>query len=821
MILAWIAVSSFCLCRAAELAAPAAKDEPVRPPRQQLKPDRLVADNVFLYISTPDLRKARTAFERTAFRALLKEDDIAQPLLETSGHLRDAYVRGDGTRSEAELRRRGDEVDLVQRILPLLDGQIALAMEGDPTSLEQLANGVPPRFLLVASLPPGEEGERRVHDIQTYLDRHRAAQGVDAHYIDREDRVGSYDIVRIENPDLHLVETWAFVENLFVYGQGKRIVEDAIDRFMKNSAGSLARHAGYQSVYDQVGRDERGDAPLYVQMDIRPLGNVLANLSPVLQAAFQAKAETLEATRPHMALGMFIADGENAPIREKVFMRTNPDAVQKKYGACNAASARFVQGDAIYFRAEQGCVADVYTAFLDGLKRSGVEGKDAQFNEYLRSALGVVNMQGAPAAAEQPDVRDGIVAKLGVLKGEMSIFLSYVAQPTRKMDQLSDYMEMLQPVFCLELNSDDPAAETGLRNTLNSIQQQTGQEYVQTGAGNAVINYQRGCAPREERASSTPNGLFTNLLTAEGDVSKFPFFAAHATVALDTEAGRPRKFLLLSDSLNAIKKAVQQVQPQYMRSSLAEDPRFKDLGKSFRESRFSMSYLDLPRLMTAYNTELPKIAKSKLLSRNLLEKVPSMATMKEHVFPMGWASTYLVEPAGVLTECASPLGNLPLVGLIGTVSWPTIVAQRQKAVSDEVDEKFKRIMLAMHLYAADFDRFPPQVSDLYNYAKKDLKLFESPFKRGALKTATDLDNPDLTNLIYVPSHSLQDLGTDILLYEKEPTRLIRSNDGYKLFYHVLTIDGKKSALPRSALERLLTGKLEIRTSNVTETPKER
>ena len=179
------------------------KKEDSSPARQQLKPDRLISDNAFLYLSTPDFKRSRAAFERSAFRGLLREDEVAQPLALTYATLRDSYVRGDGTRSESETRRRSDEVDLLMRLSPLLEGAVALAIEGDAASINNLTNGVLPRFLLVASLAPGEEGEKRHQEIEAILEKHRSSQGVDGKFKDTDDRIGNYDVVRIENSELN------------------------------------------------------------------------------------------------------------------------------------------------------------------------------------------------------------------------------------------------------------------------------------------------------------------------------------------------------------------------------------------------------------------------------------------------------------------------------------------------------------------------------------------------------------------------------------------------------------------------------------------
>jgi len=780
------------------------KKEDSSPARQQLKPDRLISDNAFLYLSTPDFKRSRAAFERSAFRGLLREDEVAQPLALTYATLRDSYVRGDGTRSESETRRRSDEVDLLMRLSPLLEGAVALAIEGDAASINNLTNGVLPRFLLVASLAPGEEGEKRHQEIEAILEKHRSSQGVDGKFKDTDDRIGNYDVVRIENSELKLYEGWAFVENLFVYGQGKRVVEDAIERFTKNSTGSLARHAGYQSVYDQVGRDDKGDASVYLQIDTRPLVTQLALSYPWLKNVLDPKLGALEANRPHFGMGVFVADGENAAIREKMFLRMAKEALPKKRTPCTNVTARFAQSDTIFYSGSQMNIVDVYTDLLAALKADG--DKDAALQEKLKQAFGVQN------AAD-------VQSKLDLFKGEVGMLLSYVPQPNLKMDTLTDYLDVLQPVYILELDADNAVADTTLKTLLTTIQAQTGHEYIQTTAGTTSVFYQKGAAPREDKASALPNGLIANLLKVDPENVKIPFFAAYARVDIDLEAGRQRRFLLLSDHLNALRKAAQQSQAQHSRTTLAEEKKFKDLAKLFRESRTSISYLELSRLLEVYTVELPKLSKSGLIGRDTLQDMPSPNALRDHLFPMAWASTVITDPEGLLIECSSPLGNLPMAGVIGSVAWPAIVSQRQKAISEEVDENFKKIMLALHLYAADFDRFPPQLSDLFNYVKKDLKVFESPFRRGAAKGPQDIDNPDLTNIVYVPYRSWNDLGEDILIYEKEPTKLMKTRDGHRLFHHVLTLDGKNRPKPKASLERSLAGKVDLPSTNVVDTPK--
>ena len=91
---------------------------------------------------------------------------------------------------------------------------------------------------------------------------------------------------------------------------------------------------------------------------------------------------------------------------------------------------------------------------------------------------------------------------------------------------------------------------------------------------------------------------------------------------------------------------------------------------------------------------------------------------------------------------------------------------------------------------------------------KRIGLFESPFNRGAIQAPQDVDNPDLTNMVYVPSHSLQDLGNEILMCEKQPTRLEKDigTGNWKLVHHVLQVDGRVRGMTKAALERTLQNK---------------
>jgi hypothetical protein len=791
--------------------------EPPRAARQQLKPERLVSETSFLYVTTPDLRKARAAFERSAFRGVLGEEEVSGPLTAALGKLREAYVRGDGTRSEADMRRRSNEADLLARVMPLLDGQVALAMDGDLTGV--ISGGTLPRFLLVVGLPPGEEGENRQRELAAIMEKHRALQCMDPRYRDFEERVGAYDLVRIENGDLAAFEAWGFVENLFLYGQGKRVLEEAVERFaVKNGQGTLALHQGYQDAYREVGQDQRTDALVYLQADVRPMLKPLAATWSVAEAMLQ---RVHEAPQPQFALGMYIGDGEQAAIREKIVARLNKGALSRGGARCDGVSARFAANETLFFQAVQTSGVELYKA-LAGKKKAAdekpaekAEDKAAEKTEAVKSRDWASSLSQALKAANE----DELLAKLAVFKGEAAVFMSYVPQPNLKVEAPADLLAALQPVFALELDRENAQADKQVETMLADVRAAIKREFLEITSGGAKVYYQQGADPREAPKGGGV-GLF-HTSAQPGAEDKLAFFAAYARMDVEAEPGKTRKFLLLSDSLDALRTAVLQAQAKYAHSSLADNKDYKERTKAFREARTLISYVDLRQAVNLYGDLLPSLASKEVQGDEM--QLPSPTALRAHVFAMAWAATIVEDPEQLVVECASPFGNLPLLGVATAVTWPTIVHRQRQAVSEEMDEKFRRLTLALNLYAADFSRFPPQLSDLHpNYLKGDmeLKVFESPFKRGAVKTPQDADNPEATNLVYMPGRSLYDLGTDILVYEKEPTKLASTRDN-RLYHHVLFVDPtlamtRRGWLTKRQLDRLLAGKAELPTEATAE-----
>ncbi|HYF49813.1 MAG TPA: hypothetical protein VEJ63_10430, partial [Planctomycetota bacterium] len=431
-----------------EQPAEPAKDKPKRV-WQQLRPERLVSEDTFLFVGTPDMTRLKAAFERTALNGLLNEEEIRNPVIATFAKLRDAYIKGDNLRNDSETRRRTDEINLLQRMLPLLDGQVAIAIDAQSQQGNRL-----PKFLFIASMP----NEDRQRELETMFDKYRFSQTTDPRYRDINDRVGQYDVYKMENSEIGLHEAWGFVENLFVYGQGEKIVEEAIERYtIKNGAGTLSLNQGYQGAFKEVGRDEKGESLVYLQADVRALLKSAPMFAPMMKVLNDANAAAaLDAARPHIAVGLQIGDGANAPIRERILFRLPKEVLPgRPPESFRSAAAKFAQNDTLYFTSFQLNVGEMY-------KSAGFKGfaKGSRLMDWAKDLTGAAN------EAE-------IVSKLEMFKGECAYFMNYVPQATPRFESVQDVFETFQLVIAVELDRD--LNEVAFKNLMNNIEKGTKQ----------------------------------------------------------------------------------------------------------------------------------------------------------------------------------------------------------------------------------------------------------------------------------------------------------------------------------------------------------
>ena len=135
-----------------------------------------------------------------------------------------------------------------------------------------------------------------------------------------------------------------------------------------------------------------------------------------------------------------------------------------------------------------------------------------------------------------------------------------------------------------------------------------------------------------------------------------------------------------------------------------------------------------------------------------------------------------VEDNALVVEAASSVGFVPLMVALKGVG--RIGAAEKIGVDPEVRQlragKLVRIGVGLHLYAADFDRFPLKLSELHATYVPDLETFEINHRETKIRTGPDIDTK--SDFLYISGLSLTDVADRILVYER---RL--DVDGYRWF----------------------------------------
>lgn len=775
--------------------AGAAEGEPQPEPVKVVKklaPDQLISDKSVFYIHTPNFSKAKKAFMRSAFYGLLSEEDVQKELKDTLKRLRESYIKGDGARTDFELGRRSSEMDMLTILLDkYVEEHVAFAVDV-PSPVEKGAEAQP-RFLLAISLPQNEDAENKRFALNDQMERFASTMDP-ARFKDNSVKVGDYTIQEMRCQDLALEESWCFVENLFLYGQGKSVVADAVRNYVDNrSKGTLSQHDGYHAATSRVGNG----AQVYLQIDASEQIKIGLEKNPLLGMYMAELSKAVEQHRPQLALGVQVGEGEGAAIKEKLLLRMPR---QQAPPACKNISAYLCSNDVVLYHARQGSLAEMFKPVIKYTQQRGDDGQPGLYSGFLPElmrALGVAN-------------EDELGKALEPFQGELGMFVNYL--PGESLEK--KFQDVFQAVFVCEIKRTDLAAAT---DTLERLKRSTRLDYKKISFQGEEIWYQFGAKPDEAQRGGRTQPLLDPLLQ-QGDRTDVrpegsPFFTAYALVKVvpTTPGEQERQFVLFSDNLQALQKAVQQ--SKLAKQTLIERKEFKELSAGFSDSRYALTFVDLPRFSDAlYHTIFPAMAKAGVVGRKFFNQLPSDSTVRVHLSPMAWASSAPNE--GDLIEFVSPTGNLPLVGLVGALAWPAINAERQLAVSRQIDDNFKRVGLAIQLYAADFDRFPQALSDLVpNYISftEFRRVFNSPFNPNQVLRKEDVDDPQKTNLVYMPGKSLQDMSRDVLVHEVQPTMAQHTDMGVRTLHHILQLDGKVRPKSKVSLERLLKGQMEIPT----------
>jgi len=741
-----------------------------------VSPKHVVPDKVMVFFWVPDLKQVSKAFPRSALGGLIREEQIQAPAQEIVARLRRAYVEGDGTLPEAESRRRASEVGLIAKLGGALQGTVAVAVDTPDLKKEGNVSALP-RFMIVI----GMADEKVQKEISDAMEVFATAQLQDARFRDDTAKIGPYEVRQIKNDALSVCESWAFVENLFLYGWGQGLLEEGVTAYhLQSGKGTLGVNPGFNAGYDKVG----ADALAYAQFDGTELLKRAMADQPMLATFARPLLEGFEQNRPQVAVGLQVMEGEKeCPLKEKLLLRVARSALPQVTKRCEAATRVLASSDVMFYGAQQGT--------LEGVLRwlTAESGDAARPNPCARIVPALMQ-------ALKQDQPDQLWKLFAPFQGELAAILDYVpGEAFRK-----DWQEVFQLVFAVEINRDERAnAEAVLKRLRDATQV----NYKQMTFQGTDILYQEGAAPDEKDKGAQVHPLLTPKPPArveEGKPVPIPFFVACAIHNLGSP-DQPRPFLLLSDNLKALKKAIQQF--RFPKHALSEREDFRRVVSTLDEGRYTLNYLDLPSLVsTLYRQILPELVRIRAINKEVLGDLPPDTVILRHLSPMIWASTIRGEE-GQLTEVISPAGNLPLLGLVGALAWPAYTAQQQQEIAAKMGDHLKQISLGLQLYAAVFDRFPAKLSDLFPEYVSDLTVFASPFDRLAIKSPEDIDDWRKSNLVYLPGRSFQDLSQEILVYEVKPTMVQATEQGYRQFHQVLQLNGMVRSLPLSRMRFLL------------------
>lgn len=761
---------------------------------KRLTPEQVVSEDTLLYVSVRNCREAAAAFRKSALWGLLTDAGLSDSLGETWKKTREYYVRG-GAGNQLSTQRRRNEWALLEHLLPFLEKSAALAVEPPAKPDKKTGQKTAPRVLFVLTLPQNDEKQKS--KLQALFDQFAASQTTDVRFQDDQLKLGAYEVDTLECKELGLYESWAFVENLFLYGRGKGVVLDAVERLRHNSTGALALNRDYAAAYALVGRDKS----LYAHLNTAALlKTTAAALSGGVSGFSKAKQEMLRALfklkepKP-VAYGLGL-DPETKTFRERLLLPLSLDF----QGLCTDLTARFASGNALfYFAANEGSLGErLKQVYAQYQKLDAADPTRLAFQNFISRCQ---------EALKQADL-DAFWTTLAPFKGETALFCSYVPETGGK-----NPLNALQLVYVMEV---DRSGVGQAQMCLSRLEKASGGHYkTEDFIGAKNVKIRRRVTEDKDGGAGGMGGILGFF-----SGGKLPFATAYAKVTVDIP-GESHVFYLFSNSLDALKKALRQ--DEFLKTSLAKNKDFVRLTKSFREARrMQMGYLSLVQLVNwVYDSVLPMVAAfgggAQGPVKKILDKMPPAQTLRKWLGVSTYAVSAMKE--GLVVDISSATSTAPLLGVMAAAFSPSIGEQGRRGRSRVVGKKFARIGLAIHLYAADFDRFPARLSDLYPKYIKDLSVFASPFKHNAVKEPADIDNPEKTNLVYLAGKELRGYSRDVQMYEVKPTYVpdaargeeVFSADEGVLLYHVLRLNARVNGMPKRNLERLLSGRSEITT----------
>ena len=678
-----------------------------------------------------------------------------------------------------------------------------------------------------------------------------------ANYVESQEQVDvkignatqTYTVWNLSNIRLRKVESFAFVGNAFVYATGNGVMADALRlRETQNNDRMLSVSALTDNfkLVEKMGTGSE-DAPL---SDIAVFINKQSSGS-VLFGSPMTGPETYAVRFDPVGRKTF--EKLVTPIKRDKAEDGEVVLLSGRLSAPSASASRFFSVNTSLFFAWSGS-GRLWWNILDRLQGAPIFDLKGQY------------VNGRTARSELVKTRNSTLKDpyriFDRFEGEHAIGLTWMPGQS--------FENNFQPVVVLEIRKDlkwdrnRVGATDGAEGFINDLivafvdSDKKELKYKHRRYFSSLIFSQPETAFADPE---TPSGLVNLLeLLMSGKTSEKlgkngeHFFPVYAIVQLtDSNSlsdSEPRTYLVGAWSSKVVEAAVRQLEmPRGLEDIADFKSNVRDLVKTSPLPR-AMFYMDYKRLNDVlYYDILPNEKYSKGIIANIgpdyynqiKDYIPSPNVIKDYFGGIGGVMT--TTPDGKrLIEARSAIGILPVSTFLGFLLDDSASGETQVDVAEK--RRYRLLYAALNLYATDQNAYPLYLSDLMNpklqylidlelpadeenaynnsnmtgldhryriMTQRRLKLMDNPLVSGQQVTDAnnfkDCDDPDKTNIIYVPNHpdtkfrreiDLYGLADQIIMYQKEST----SPNGLLFF---LQRDGRIGQTTATGIERRLTG----------------
>ena len=563
-------------------------------------------------------------------------------------------------------------------------------------------------FYVVAQL---EEGRDTIHDMVEEFGSQVESKHPDI--VVSATLFKDMEVRGFEMPD-GTVFGYTYIENLLIISSGKGAIEDLIDNYLNVAGKYFVGSRAFQSAYGRLGEG----AMVFYILDTPRMLRALANagkLAPPANAPENVQ-KLYKDMRAGSLFGIGMIEGAasmtNGGVRDSIqveaadfpFLVSYMPMAQK--GELKLKTAPFVPLDAIFFYAAED-MQKIYREY-------NTTSSDKTVTEAFKGVEDKTSL----------DIQN----VLQLFKGEFGLTLT--VSPGRPYPDLIVISEL----------SDTVAAG----NLLDAVKTKLGSDVAEIPMGNkAKMVYYK-----------------------PGDKSYLSLFNYSPGATIDGN------FLVFGTSVDAVRKAVRQHRFAGS-SSIQQSTNFKLATGDLPQNINTLFFFDVGRGVDLfYNVGLPLISQMNISAPGSqamvgdvsIANMPSPESISQHLVPIAMSTR--LEDSSLYVDSFSPTGVLSLALLMLGQATDTITTANVAASNAVTADNMRKMGLALHQYAADFDRFPLALSELYPLyvEEQGFSPFMSPSGKKEVNSRDDIDTR--SDFVYVPGVRLNDQSDTIIAYTK-------------------------------------------------------